>query len=141
MALVKLSNPKSYWDHMKAIIAQTIAVALFGVVASADAVDGTQGSGTVPCKKWLEARQQSASTGKRDTSEIETAAWLQGYLSGLNVAVSNFQKLKPVQLPPLESIEAAIAKRCVEVPQGNVDDAAGWYWVNLSEKAVHVSPK
>ena len=47
----------------------------------------------------------------------------------------------PVQLPPFESIEVAIAKRCVEDPQVNVDDAAGWYWVNLSEKAVHLPPK
>jgi hypothetical protein len=122
-------------------ISQFIAVALLGVLTSAQAVDGIQGPGTQPCKKWLEARKQSASTGKKDTSEIATAAWLQGYLSGLNVAVSNFQKLQPVQLPPLESIEAAVAMRCVEVPQVNVDDAAGWYWVNLSEKAVHSPPK
>jgi len=39
------------------------------------------------------------------------------------------------------SIETAVAKRCGEVPQANVDDAAGWYWVNLSEKAVHTPPK
>ena len=118
-----------------------IAVLLLGVVTSAQAVEGTQGAGTQTCKSWLEARQQGVSTGKKDTSEIAMAAWLQGYLSGLNVAVSNFQKLQPAPLPPFETIEAAIAKRCVDVPQGNVDDAAGWYWVDLSNKTMHSAPK
>lgn len=118
-----------------------IAVPLLGVVTSAEAVEGTQGAGTQTCKKWLESRQQGASTGKKDTSEMATAAWLQGYLSGLNVAVSNFQKLQPAPLPPFETIEAAIAKRCAEVPQVNVDDAAGWYWVDLSNKTMHSPPK
>ena len=126
---------------MRKIIANAVAAAFLGVATLAQAVDGTQGSGTQSCKKWLEARQQSASTGKQATTEVATGAWLQGYLSGLNVAVSSFQKLRPVQLPPPDSIEEAVAKRCVEVPNVNVDDAAGWYWVNLSEKAVHQPPK
>jgi hypothetical protein len=126
---------------MKPIYSALTALGAALAVTTAQAEDGTQGPGAQSCQKWLEARQQGVRAGKQNSNEIATGAWLQGYLSGLNVAVSNFQKLRPVALPPLETIEAAVAKRCVEVPQVNVDDAAGWYWVNLSEKAVRVPPK
>ena len=126
---------------MKKIIDPLIAVALLGLATSAQAEDGTQGAGTQSCKSWLEARQQGTGKGGPNTGENRTTAWLQGYLSGLNVAVANLQKLRPVVLPSSESIEAAVAKRCAEVPQVNVDDAAGWYWVNLSEKGVRMAPK
>lgn len=128
-------------NNSLAVAIVSMAVPLLGVVTSAQAVEGTQGAGTQTCQKWLEVRHQGARTGKKDPSEIATAAWLQGYLSGLNVAVSNFQKLQPAPLPPFETIEAAIAKRCVDVPQVNVDDAAGWYWVDLSNQAMHSAPK
>lgn len=107
----------------------SIIASLLLFVGASNAQSGAQvaGIGTNSCSEWLNLRKDG------ELVRLNLIMWLQGYLSGLNVA-SSYTNRPTIKLPQPEVLLVGVDLFCKDKKDGTVQEAADIIFVFLASK-------
>lgn len=87
--------------------------ALLAVVPAAGASHNTYGVGALSCAHWQSSR----------SGHFEGAAWILGYVSGINTMLASYHSKDQIDVPDGDAVVGEADKFCSENPSRKLEDA------------------